>query len=102
MIEIATIAGWGLAAVFMMLWLVSIRMRNYALHDSKAAQRMEMRIAVDFVTDVLEPATNDLFASVEFLPARLNGDWNVIDHEWPEWRPYRAARLSGRKWETAA
>ncbi|MGO7565266.1 hypothetical protein ACC754_39780, partial [Rhizobium johnstonii] len=57
------IAGWGLAAVFMMLWLFSIRMRNYALHDSKAAQRMDMRIAVYFVTDVLEPATNDLFAS---------------------------------------
>lgn len=102
MIEIATVTGWGLAGFFMVVWLTSQRLRAYAIYDREAELRMGMRIAVDFVTDVAEPATNDLFASVEFLPTWLSGDWQTIDERWPQWRPYLAARLAGRKWEQAA
>ncbi|MBB2841428.1 UNVERIFIED_ORG: hypothetical protein GGE64_005211 [Rhizobium etli] len=102
MIEIATITGWGLAAAFMILWILGMRLRAYAIYDHEMQLRAHMRIAVDFVTDVAEPATHDLFSAVEFLPSWLAGNMAVIDAEWPQWRPYLAARLAGRKWETRA
>ncbi|RFB95195.1 hypothetical protein B5K11_09575 [Rhizobium leguminosarum bv. trifolii] len=102
MVEVATITGWGLAATFMVVWLVGQRLRAYAIFEREAALRTQMRIAVDFVTDVVEPATHDLFAAVEFLPVWLSGDWQTIDEAWPQWRPYLAARLAGRKWEAHA
>ena len=101
-IEIAAVVGWGLAALFLVSWLVSNRLRDYAIYDHEAALIAEMQIAVDFASHFIAPAKKGADDALEFMLAWLRRDRASIEDNWPQWRPYLAARRAGRKWEPKA
>ncbi|MDO3434364.1 hypothetical protein QWJ46_16920 [Rhizobium sp. CBN3] len=99
---IAAVVGWALAALFLVLWLVSNRLRDYAIYDREAALLAEMTIAVEFANHFVSPGRKGAFDAIEFMLAWVRRDRAAIEDTWPQWRPYLAARRAGRKWVPGA
>jgi hypothetical protein len=96
---IAAIVGWSLAGLFMTKWIFDRSTEQFRLYDREDEWRRDLRFALDFVDEVVEPATNDLFQGMDFLRDWTGGHLTEISRLWPEWPSYLEARRAGRSWE---